>query len=51
MVEEEEEDSAEDVVVMAVGEEFGDSFEGKDPADGLENKPEISKRRLAFHIV
>lgn len=50
-VEEDEEDLAERAVVMAFCEEFGDTFEGKDPADGLYNNPEISKRLRAFHIV
>lgn len=49
-VEEEDENSAECVVVVAVGEELGDAFEGDDPGDGLHNKPEISKRLRTFHI-
>jgi len=42
---------AEEVVVVAAGEELGDSVKGNDEADGLENKPCISKRLRTFHIV
>jgi|SRR3569833_2055419 len=51
VAEEEEEKAAEEGVVVAVREELGDAFEGQDPADGLDNKPEISKRLRSFHIV
>lgn len=51
MIEEEEENSTEHVVVVAVREEFGDAFQGEDPADGLHNNPEISKRLRTFHTV
>jgi hypothetical protein len=50
-VEEEEDEAAEGVVVVAVGEELGDAFEGEDPADRLNNNPEISERLRTFHIV
>jgi hypothetical protein len=47
----EEDASAEEVVVVAVREVFGDSVECDDESDGLENKPYISKRLRTFHIV
>ena len=47
----EENESAEEAVVVSVGKVLGDSFEGDDEAEGLENKPCISKRRRTFHIV
>lgn len=48
---EEEDESSEETVVVAVGKVLGNSFEGNDEAEGLENKPCISKRRRTFHIV
>ena len=47
----EEDESAEEVVVVTTGEEVGDSVECDDESDGLENKPCISKRLRTFHIV
>jgi len=38
-------------LVVAVGEELGDAFEGDDEADRLDNNPEISERLRTFHIV
>jgi len=51
VVEEEEDKAAEGVVVVAFGEELGDAFEGEDPADRLDNNPEISERLRTFHMV
>ena len=47
----EEDKSAEEVVIVAVGDVLRNSVEGNDEADGLENKPYISKRLRTFHIV
>lgn len=49
--EEESDEGAKDGLVVALGEELSDAFEGHDPADGLHNKPEIRQRRRTFHIV
>jgi hypothetical protein len=47
----EEDELADKLVVVAAGEVVGDSVEGEDEAEGLENKPCISKRLRSFHIV
>lgn len=47
----EEDELADKLVVMAAGEEVGNSVEGEDESEGLENKPCISKRLRSFHIV
>lgn len=51
--EEESNDASEDGLVVALGEVLvlSDAFEGKDPPDRLDNKPEIRQRRRTFHIV
>ena len=49
--EEEDEEVAEEGFVVALGEVLGDALEGDDPAEGLDNKPEIRQRRRTFHIV
>lgn len=49
VVDEEAEEAAEDVVVVDVREELGDALEREQPADGADNKPEISKRLRSFH--
>ena len=49
--EEEGKQGSEGGFVLALGEELGDAFEGHDPAEGLDNKPEIRQRRRTFHIV
>ena len=49
--EEESNDASEDSLVAAFGEVLSDAFEGKDPPDCLDNKPEIRQRRRTFHIV
>ena len=36
---------------VAIGEELDDAFEGHDPSDGLDAKPEITHRRRMFHTV
>lgn len=50
-VEDEGDETAEEVVGMSVTIIFCDAFEGGDPSDGLDNKPEIRQRLRAFHIV
>lgn len=50
-VEEEGDELAEGVVVVAEREVVEHALEHDDPADGLENKPEISERLRTFHIV
>ncbi|TLD17478.1 uncharacterized protein PgNI_00947 [Pyricularia grisea] len=51
VVDEEEDEAAEDSVVVSVGEEVGNAFEGDEPADGADNEPQISKRLRSFHTV
>lgn len=50
-VDKEEKKSAEEVVIVAVGEEVGDAFEGEEPGKGLDNNPEIRQRLRTFHTV
>lgn len=50
-VEDEGNEAAEDVVGVSVAEVLGDTFEGDDPSEGLDNKPYIRQRLRAFHIV
>ena len=47
----EDERTADEGVVMAVGEVLCDTVKGDDEADCAENKPCISKRRRMFHVV
>lgn len=47
----EDEELADDAVVVAVCDILGDSVEGEDKCDGSEKKPCINKRRRTFHIV
>lgn len=51
VVEEEEDETADDSVVVSVGEEVGNALEGDEPADGADNEPQISKRLRSFHTV
>ena len=50
-VEDEGKEAAEDDVGVSVANVFGDAFEGDEPANCLDNKPEIRHRLRAFHIV
>ena len=50
-LEEDVDDAADEVMGVAVAEEVGDALEGHDPADGLDNDPEVSERLRAFHAV
>ena len=49
--EEEDEEAAEDGLVVALGDVVGDALEGHDPAGGLDKKPDVRQRRRTFHIV
>ena len=51
VAEEEGDDGAKGGLVLALGEELGDAFEGDDPSESLDNDPEIRQRRRTFHIV
>lgn len=44
-------DLAEEGAVLGVAEVVDDAFEREDPADELENEPEIRQRLRAFHTV
>lgn len=49
--EEDDEQLVKEGVVVAEGEVLDDAFKHDDPADGLENEPEIRQRLRTFHIV
>jgi hypothetical protein len=51
VAEEDDEQLVEEGAIVAVGEEVEHAVEHDDPADGLENEPEIRQRLRAFHIV
>lgn len=50
-VEDEGDEPAEEAVRVPVAKELCDAFKGDDPADCLDNEPEIRQRLRAFHIV
>lgn len=41
----------EDGVGLALAEELGNTFEGEDPSEGLENSPDVRQRLRTFHTV
>jgi hypothetical protein len=49
--EEEDEESPQDGLVVALRDVVGDTLEGHDPAGGLDKKPDVRQRRRTFHIV